>query len=220
MSLIVYGAPLSPYVRKVRLLLAEKALDYQLEIVLPFAQPDWFKDLNPLARIPVLKDGERVLADSSVICQYLDEMHPELPSLLGDNAEQRAQVRWLEKYADYELAPLCTFTVFRNRVLKPSMGKSCDEATVHNAMHEQLPPHFDYLENTLGTAEYLVGASLTLADLALTCQLINMQHGGEQLDAERWPNLSAHYARIKARASVQGVLPSEQKMLAKMTVKA
>lgn len=220
MSLTVYGAPLSPYVRKVRLLLAEKALDYQLEVVLPFAQPDWFKDLNPLARIPALKDGELVLADSSVICQYLDEKHPERPSLLGENAAQRAQVRWLEKYADYELAPLCTFTVFRNRVLKPSMGKSSDEAAVHKAMHEQLPPHFDYLEKTLGAAEYLAGDSLTLADLALTCQLINMQHGGEQLDAERWPNLSAHYARIKARASVQGVLPSEQKMLAKMTVKA
>ena len=59
-----------------------------------------------------------------------------------------------------------------------------------------------------------------MADLALACQLINMEHGGEQLDAQRWPGLSAHYARIKARESVQGVLPGEQKMLAKMSGKA
>ncbi len=220
MSLTVYGAPLSPYVRKVRLLLAEKALDYNLEIILPFAQPAWFKDLNPLERIPALKDGELTLADSSVICHYLDEKYPQSSNLLGRTPEQRAQVRWLEKYADYELAPLCTFTVFRNRVLKPSMGKPCDEATVQKALHEQLPPHFDYLEKILGTAEYLVGDSLTLADLALACQLVNMQHGGEQLDPARWPNLSAHYTRITARDSVQGLLPGEQKMLAKMATKA
>jgi glutathione S-transferase len=220
MSLTVYGAPLSPFVRKVRLFLAEKALDYQLEIILPFGtQPDWYRDLSPLGRIPALKDGDFTLADSSVICQYLDEKYPQA-SLLGQNSEQRAQVRWLEKYADYELAPLCTFTVFRNRALKPSMGQSCDEAAVQKALHEQSPVHFDYLENTLGTAEYLVGDSLTLADLALACQLINMQHGGEQVDAQRWPNLSAHFTRVSARASVQSVLPGEQKMLAKMTAKA
>ncbi|MFP6850768.1 MAG: glutathione S-transferase family protein [Pseudomonas sp.] len=216
MSLIVYGAPLSPFVRKVRLFLAEKGLDYQLEVILPFGQPAWYRDISPLGRIPAIKDGDFSLADSSTICQYLDEKHSELASLLGQNAEQRAQVRWLEKYADYELAPLCTFSVFRNRALKPSMGQSCDEATVQKALHEKLPVHFDYLEKTLGTAEYLVGDSLTLADLALACQLINMQHGNETLDTQRWPNLSAHYARIKARASVQGVLPGEQKILAKM----
>ncbi|MDX1297529.1 MAG: glutathione S-transferase family protein [Pseudomonas sp.] len=221
MSLIVYGAPLSPFVRKVRLLLAEKALDYQLEIILPFGkQPDWFKELSPLGRIPALKDGDLAIADSSVICQYLDDKYPQTTSLFGQNPEQRAQVRWLEKYADYELAPLCTFSVFRNRTLNPSMGQRCDEDAVQKTLHEKLPAHFDYLEKTLGTAEYLVGDSLTLADLALTCQLINMQHGNEQVDAQRWPNLSAHYARIKARASVQGVLPGEQKMLAKMAVSA
>lgn len=220
MSLTVYGAPLSPFVRKVRLFLAEKSMDYQLEIILPFGQPAWYRELSPLGRIPALRDGDFTLADSSVICHYLDDKHPDQRSLLGQTAEQRARVRWLEKYADYELAPLCTFAIFRNRALKPSLGQDCDEAAVHKALHEKLPAHFDYLEQTLDSAQYLVGDSLTLADLALTCQLINMQHGDEQLDAQRWPSLSAHYARITARASVQGVLPGEQKILAKMAANA
>lgn len=220
MSLTVYGAPLSPFVRKVRLFLAEKALDYQLEIILPFGQPAWYKDISPLGRIPALKDGETSLADSSVICHYLNDKYPDQTQLMGQGAEQRARVNWLEKYADYELAPLCTFSVFRNRALKPSMGQPCDEAAVQKALNEQLPPHFDYLEKTLGSADYLVGNQLTLADLALACQLINMEHGGEQLDAQRWPGISALYTRIKARESVQGVLPGEQKMLAKMAGKA
>ncbi|MDX1723007.1 MAG: glutathione S-transferase family protein [Pseudomonas sp.] len=219
MSLTVYGAPLSPFVRKVRLFLAEKDLEYSLENILPFGQPAWFRDLSPLGRIPALKDGDFSLADSSVICQYLEDNYPEHP-LLGRNAEQRARVRWLEKYSDYELAPLCTFSVFRNRALKPSMGQPCDEAAVQSTLTEKLPAHFDYLEQTLGTAEYFVGDSLTLADLAFACQMINMEHGGEQLDAQRWPNLAALYRRVNARPSVQALLPSEQKVLAKMAAKA
>ncbi|WAC43943.1 glutathione S-transferase family protein [Pseudomonas sp. SL4(2022)] len=220
MSLTLYGAPLSPFVRKVRLFLAEKALDYQLEIILPFGQPAWYRELSPLGRIPSFKDGDFSLADSSVICQYLDDKYPHNSSLLGRTAEQRAQVRWLEKYADYELAPLCTFSVFRNRALKPSMGQLCDEESVQKALTEKLPAHFDYLEKTLGNAEYFLGDYLTLADLAVTCQLINMEHGAEILDPQRWPNLSAHYTRIKSRSSVQGVLPGELKMLAKMSANA
>ncbi|MEX6503280.1 glutathione S-transferase family protein [Pseudomonas zhanjiangensis] len=217
MSLTLFGAPLSPFVRKVRLCLGEKGLDYQLQMVLPFGQPDWYRELNPLGRIPALKDGDFNLADSSVICQYLEEQYPACTPLLGQNPQARARVRWLEKYADYELAPLCTFGVFRNRVLKPSMGKSCDEQAVRSALEEKLPGHFDYLERTLGTAEFFVGDRLSLADLAFACQLQNMQHGGEQLDARRWPNLAALFARIQQRASMQAILPAELKPLAKFS---
>jgi glutathione S-transferase len=220
MSLTVYGAPLSPFVRKVRLCLAEKDLDYALEIILPFGQPAWYRELNPLGRIPALKDGDFSLADSSVICQYLEDSYPERTPLLGRNAEQRARVRWLEKYSDYELAPLCTFGVFRNRVLKPSMGQPCDETAVQATLTDKLPTHFAYLEQTLGSAEYFVGDSLSLADLAFACQMINMEHGGEQLDAQRWPNLAALYRRVKARPSVHALLPGEQKTVAKMAGKA
>ena len=217
MSLVVYGAPLSPFVRKVRLFLNEKDLPYQLEIVLPFGkQPDWYSALNPLGRIPAFKDGDFTLADSSVICQYLEEKYEHLAPLLGQGAEQRAQVRWLEKYADYELAPLTTFSVFRNRVLKPSFGQDCDEQAVQQTLTEKLPRHFDYLEATLGDARYLIGDSLTLADLAFACQIINLGHGGETLDPQRWPGLSALFERILARPSVQAVLPQEQAVVEKM----
>lgn len=217
MNLTVYGAPLSPFVRKVRLALAEKDLPYQLEIILPFGkQPDWYREFNPLGRIPAFKDGDFRLADSSVICQYLEDKYAERVPLLGQTAEQRAQVRWLEKYADYELAPWSTFGIFRNRVLKPSFGQACDEEAVHKALNEKLPAHFDYLEETLGDAQYFVGGNLTLADLAFASQMINMGHGGERLDAQRWPNLAALYQRIEARPSVQAILPSEQAVVAKM----
>jgi glutathione S-transferase len=219
MSLTVFGAPLSPFVRKVRLLLLEKGLDYQLEIILPFNKPNWYSEISPLGRIPALKDGDTALADSSVICQYLEEKYPEALPLLGNSPEQRAKVRWLEKYADYELAPQSTFAVFRNRILLPMLGQSCNEEAVQKALSEKLPPLFNYLEETLGDQEYFVGNQLTLADLAIASQLINLQHGGEQLDAQRWPRLSAHFSRIKARPSTSALLESEHRALAKMAGK-
>lgn len=220
MSMILYGATLSPFVRKVRLLLAEKGLDYQLEIVAPFNQPDWFMEISPLGRIPALRDGELTLADSSVIAQYIEERHPDAPALYGSDATERARIRWLEKYADYELAPLTTFCVFLNRALNPTMGKPCNEEVVQQALGEKLPRHFDYLEKTLGGADYFVGDRLSMADLAFACQIANLQHGGESIDAARWPGLAALHGRLCQRASLQCVLPDERTLLAKLLARA
>ncbi|NNT92480.1 glutathione S-transferase family protein [Stutzerimonas nitrititolerans] len=216
MSLTVFGAPLSPFVRKVRLCLLEKSMEYQLEMVMPFTPPDWYLQLNPLGRIPAFKDADVTLADSSVICQYLDEAYPDRLPLYGDNAPQRGQVRWLEKYADYELAPLTTFGIFRNRILKPSAGHPCNEESVQAALNEKLPPHLDYLERQLGQQDYFVGDRLTMADIAIASQLLNMEHGGERLDPARWPALAAHYERMKTRESFASILPGEQRMNAKL----
>lgn len=220
MSMTLYGAPLSPFVRKVRLLLAEKGLDYQLEIIAPLQQPDWFYDISPLGRIPGFKHGDLALADSSVIGQYIEERFPEKPALYGDSAEEKARIRWLEKYADYELAPLATFCVFFNRALKPTRGQPCDEVAVQSALQDKLPKHFDYLERVLDGADYFVGSRLSAADLAFACQLINMQHGGESLDAGRWPGLAALQERLLQRDSVQAILPAECSALKKLLARA
>ncbi len=220
MSMTVYGAPLSPFVRKLRLLLAEKGLDYQLQIVAPFNQPDWFFEISPLGRIPGFRDGELSLADSSVIAQYIEEQHPETVALYGHSAAERAQIRWLEKYADYELAPLTTFCVFVNRALNPTMGKPCDEAAVQKAIEDKLPRHFDYLEKTLAGNDYFVGNRLSVADLAFACQVINMEHGNAQIDAARWPGLAALQARLCQRDSVQAILPDECRILEKLLARA
>lgn len=216
MSLTLFGAPLSPFVRKVRICLLEKGLDYQLEIVMPFTPPDWYLQLNPLGRIPALKDGELCMADSSVICQYLDEAYDQTAQLYGANPTERAHVRWLEKYADYELAPLTTFGVFRNRILKPSTGQPCNEESVQAILTQKLPPHFDYLERQLDQNPYFLGDQLSMADIAFACQVINMEHSGETIDADRWPALAAHLSRMKTLASVQSVLPGEQRTAAKL----
>lgn len=167
-----------------------------------------------------MRDGDLALADSSVTCQYLEERYPEPPNLQGDAPAGRAAVRWLEKYADYEIAPLATLTIFRNRILKPAMGQACEENDVRRALEEKLPAHFDYLENHLDGRAFFVGERLTLADLAIASQLVNLRHAGENLDEQRWPALAAHFARMLERPAMQALLPGERRTLDKLAAKA
>ncbi|UAW97160.1 glutathione S-transferase family protein [Halopseudomonas nanhaiensis] len=215
MSLTLYGAILSPFVRKIRIILAEHHIQHELVPQAPFKQPDWFYEISPLGRIPAIKEGDFTLADSSVIASYLDETRGPL-GLYGTSPQQAARVRWLEKFADYELAPLTTFTCFRNRVLKPLIGEACDEGAIATALTEHLPPLFDYLESELGTGDYFLG-DYSLADIAVASQLINMAHGGEAIDSNRWPGLAGLLRRVSDRSGIANLLADEQRLLAKMT---
>lgn len=215
MGLILYGVSLSPFVRKVRACLLEKQLDYSMELILPRNQPDWYYAINPLGRVPALRDGDVDVCDSSIICSYLEQKFPATTALCGNTPEEVARIRWLEKYADYEVAPLATFTVFFNRTLTKSMGLPCDEAAVQSAL-DKLVVHFDYLEQQLADNDYFVGNRFTLADIAIVTQWVNFSYAQEQLDAARWPQLVAHQTRILQRESLRALLADDVKILARL----
>ncbi|MEL0169166.1 MAG: glutathione S-transferase family protein [Pseudomonadaceae bacterium] len=216
MALTLYGAILSPFVRKVRILLAEHQIPYEHTFVPPRGQPDWYYDISPLGRIPAIVDGDLKLADSAVICQYLQDSRGG-PSLYGNSPEEGARVRWLEKYADYELAPHCTFGVFFPRIVACSVGEVADEAQVQLSLTRHLPPLFDYLEGELGDRKYFLGEQFSMADIAVVCQLINMAHAGELIDEQRWPGLSSLLSRVTARESISALLPAEHQLVAKLS---
>jgi len=218
MSITIHGAPLSPFVRKVRVVAAEKGLSYDLNPVVPFDLPEGFERLNPLRRIPAFEHDGNVLADSSVICRYIEGTFPE-SSLVPADPYLAARVGWFEKYGDYELAQDVTFVVFRNRVVKALLGEASDEETIAEAMKTTIPKHFDYLNNELGDNDYFVGDSLTLADLSLATQLVNFEHGGEKLDAERWPQLVQWFQRVTSRKSFADIVPDEVALIEQLTGK-
>ncbi len=94
MSLILYGAPLSPFVRKADALLREKGATFELESVNIMPMPDWFKEISPARRIPVLRDtsiGKEgplgTIPDSSAICAYAERKFPEPALYPGDPYE-------------------------------------------------------------------------------------------------------------------------------------
>ncbi|MFN3578921.1 MAG: glutathione S-transferase family protein [Pseudomonas sp.] len=216
MALILYGAILSPFVRKIRILLGEQQIAHEHKPVAPMQQPEWYYAISPLGRIPAIQDGDLSLADSAVIAQYLQDTYPG-PSLYGSNPAEAARVRWLEKYADYELAAQATFTVYSQRFLEPLKGGQTDEDLVTKALEQKLPPLFDYLEQQLGQQRYFLGEQFSLADIAVVSQLINMAHVGALIDDQRWPGLASLLSRVTARSSVSSLLPAEHQLMAKFS---
>lgn len=214
MTYKLHGAILSPYVRKCRAYFLEKQIPFESIHVDPGNIPSDYEKLNPLMRIPALEHGDLRLADSSVICQYIEKLHPT-PALFPTDAGDFAQALWLEKYADYELGPLCTFGVFRERLIKPLRGLTSDESRVEKAL-EKLPPLFDYLNELLDGREWFVGDQISIADIAVASQWVNFQHGGEQIDAARWPHLAAHRDRVHTRPSFAESLAQEHALIGKI----
>ena len=109
MDLVLYGAALSPFVRKVEVVLREKALDFEMESInMPF--PDWYTEISPARRMPALRDRDisaegpnGVIPDSSAICAFLERLQPE-PAFYPKDPYEYGRAIWYEEYADTELA--------------------------------------------------------------------------------------------------------------------
>jgi len=208
MSLILHGVALSPFVRKVRAVLTAKSLPYDIKTVVPYRTPEEYSNINPLRRIPALEDDGTIICDSAVICDYLEQRHPSI-SLYPDSPAARAQCLWLEKYADYELAPDSTFKVFYQQIVCPTLGKPSDNAIIQQAITELIPPHLNYLESQLKD-DWFVENQFSIADIAIASQLINLEHAGLSLDASRWPALSAHLKRVSEHPALSQLLEEER----------
>jgi glutathione S-transferase len=218
MALIVYGANLSPFVRKVRVALAEKGLEYKLEAVNPFAPPPEFMAISPLKRVPAFRDTDlaepnNFLSDSSIICDYLEHKFPK-PALYPSDPYLRARALWFEEYADSVMAQNIGTGLFFERVVKKLMRGQPDESVCKTTLAEKLPPLFDYLEAQLGGNDFLVGNAFSIADISIGTMFVNFVHTGEALDAGRWPKLAAYVKKLHARPSFKAMLDEEGPVIA------
>jgi glutathione S-transferase len=212
MSLKLIGAHISPFVRKVRAVLAEKNLSYEHDPMLPFGVSDEYKRLNPLGKIPVLTDGDKVLPDSSAICVYLEKIQPE-PSLYSDDAFELARTLWFEEFADAGFLN-GTIVPFQQRIVRPIFFKEeTEEDKIEEALTVTLPPFFDYLEQELGDNDWLVGNRFSLADIATATQFVSFHHGEAEVDAERWPRLAAYLERVLSRPSFKAIVEEEKAII-------
>jgi glutathione S-transferase len=216
MTLTVYGSSLSPFVRKVRVVLAEKGLAYEHQQVNPFAPPDWFLAISPLKRIPVLRDSDEpepnAIPDSSVICEYLESKYPT-PALYPAQPFARARALWLEEYADTHMMQSIGPGLFFERIVKKLMGRECDEGIVSITLAEKLPGIFDYLEDAVRGREFLVGDTFSIADISIACMLVNFNHARETLDRDRWPELARYAAVMHSRPSFKASINEERRFL-------
>lgn len=212
----LYGAPVSPFVRKVMVALAEKGIEYDHDPVVPAVAPAEFKrvskDVSPLGRIPAYRDGDFSMADSSVIIAYLERVKPS-PALYPSDTRDYTRALWFEEYGDGGLAPIIGSKIFFQKVAGPAFFKqSTDEAIVSKAVNEELPPLFDYLESQVGN-DWLVGRNFSIADIGIATQFAQASLCAVSPDAKRWPKLAAYVNRALARPSFAEAVGKAKAML-------
>lgn len=214
--MIVYGNSLSPFVRKVLAFAAEKGVEVEVAAAGLGRGGAAFAEASPLGKVPALRDPgadsgrDFVISDSTAICAYIEAKHPE-PALIPADPIARARCIWFEEFADTVLTA-CGSRMFFNRLVAPRILKrEGDEAVALKAEREELPPLIEYLEGVVPEDGFLIGDTLTLADLAVASPFANLHHLGWMSDPERWPRTVGYVARILARPSFAPLIAAEQR---------
>ena len=198
----LYGHRGSPFVRKAIVVLEEKGLRYEsVELTsVPGRKSPELLELHPLGKIPVLRDGDVVVPDSSVVCAYLEKKHPR-PALYPDEPADLARALFLEEYSDTRLFEVLSGILFE-RVVKPNvMGQPPDEARVEQLFQKELPPVLDYLESQLRDGATTLLPRFSVADAAIGGQLATLTLSGLAIDARRWPRGARYHEALRSRPS-------------------
>lgn len=230
--LTLYNAPHSTCSQKVRICLAEKGLAFE-DIRLDLGKgkdqlkPEYLK-LNPNGVVPTLVDDGQVIIDSSVICEYLDEKYPA-PKLTPDNVVQRARMRAWMRYLEEVPTAAVRVPSFNMGFLPRFAG--LDEASFRaeqsdirpirkhfyrrmgpggfkradvEAALEQIVSTCARMEAALADGPWLMGAQYTLADIVVTPSIDRMADlGYSSLWTDKYPRVTAWYARMQARPAFQ-----------------
>ena len=198
------GSLTSPYVRKVRIVMAEKKLDYQHELEDVWAS-DRIMASNPLGKVPclVLPGGEAIF-DSRVIVEYLDTRSP-VSRLIPEGSRERIEVRTWEALADgiVDAAILA-------RLEQTWAGRSAEQrsaAWIERQLHK-VDASIDSISTGLADKPWCTGIHLSLADIAVGCALGYLGFRFPQIDwRTRHTNLARLADKLEARQSFIDTLP-------------
>ncbi len=225
--MIVYGAILSPFVRKVLIAAAEKGLEVEQRPGGMGQGGDEFVEASPFGKMPAFRvpngrgEGrDYLLADSSAIVHYLDAAYPALP-LIPAEPMARGEVIWLDEFADTILMA-AGGKLFFNRVVAPLfLKRPGDLAAADDAERTEIPHILDWLEQRIGPKrEFLVGGAFSLADISVAVMFANVRGAGVALDTQKYPNVARWLAGVERRPSFAAQNTRMEKILARVRAEA
>jgi glutathione S-transferase len=201
----LYHQWLSPFCRKVRLVLAEKKLECRLELEPVWERRPEFLALNPAGEVPVLVvDGGTALADSRAITEFFEETVPE-PALLPAAPLERAEVRRLVSWFDDKFDAEVTENLVGEKVMSRLLRRGQPDSGAIRAGHANLRCHLDYITYLVERRNWLAGDRMTLADLAAAAHLSCVDYLGD-VPWDQWEEAKTWYARVKSRPSFRTLL--------------
>jgi glutathione S-transferase len=196
------AAPVSPYSRKVRIVLAEKRIEYDLIMDSPLDPATRVPDFNPLGKVPVLVlDDETTLFDSRVIVEYLDNASP-VGRLIPDDTRQRLQTRRWEALADgcIDAAIAVVMESRRPVELQNAEWIARQQGKVDRALRA--------MSEDLAERGWCTGEAYNLADIAVGCALGYLELRMPELNwRKQYPNLGKLFDKVSKRASFKSTAP-------------
>jgi glutathione S-transferase len=199
MTPILYGSPISPFVRKVAIVLDEKGIAYEWRPTRPHEDTPEFLAISPLGKIPAYRDANIGISDSSVICQYIERAHPT-PALYPTDTVDFIRALWWEEYFDDGLIVPMRNIFFQKWMYPVLLGKPGDEKLLSEGMTE-LPRMLAALEPQIPAQGWMVGGQFSIADISLAIGFANLGWAEYTLDSTQYPRLTAYVERACARPS-------------------
>ena len=207
----IIGSYLSPYVRKVLVVLELKGIPYEVDPIVPFYGNDRFSEISPIRRIPVFIDDQVTLPDSSVICQYLEDRYPA-PALYPKRITDRARARWLEEFADSRMGEVFIWRLFNQVAIKPAVwSEPTDPVVVENTLKNDIPQILYYLEPQIPAEGFIFG-NLSIADIGIACFFRNAGFARFRIDAAHWPRTAAFVERVLKLDGFERLKPIEERL--------
>jgi glutathione S-transferase len=206
---ILYHLPLSPYSRKVRLVLTEKRIPFELQMEKVWQRRPEYLDLNPACQVPTLvEENGLAVPDSGVICEYLEEAYPNTTPLLPRTMPERVEARRLVAWFDSKFAQEVTVNLLREKFMKRLLGGGNPDATALRAGYTNLRYHLEYIGWLAETRRWLAGDELTLADFAAAGHLSALDFASD-VDWSMSEAARDWYAKIKSRPSFRSLLQDQ-----------
>ncbi|ARS26238.1 glutathione S-transferase family protein [Sphingomonas sp. KC8] len=209
----LFQFPLCPFSRKVRLVLGEKAVGYELVRESPWTQRDEFLDMNPAGQTPVMADDAAgiVLIDSSTICEYFEETI-EKATMLPGTAANRAEIRRLVAWFDERMYAEVVAPLMHERMLKRIVHRMTPDAKALREAMKAANGHLDYVDYLLDHRRWIGGPVLSLADLTAAAHLSVADYLGG-IDWRGHDRTKEWYAALKSRPSFRPLLSERMEIV-------
>ena len=196
---------LHPFSRKVRIALAEKKLDFDLKIEKVWERRTEFLAINPAGDVPVLIEPDgTTIANSQVICEYLEEVYPEI-NLLGKDPVQRSETRRLISWFDVKFNREVTDNLVGEKMMKRMLQLGEPHGPSIRAGQANIHYHLDYIGFLTERRQWLAGDNFSLADIAAAAHLSAIDYVGD-VPWEEHQAAQVWYNKIKSRPSFQPLL--------------
>lgn len=200
----LFNLPLSPFCRKIRLVLSEKRIEYEIVEEKVWQRRMDFLRINPACKVPVLKINDEYIMESNAIFEYIEEKFPS-PNLLKGDLSEKAEIRRIVGWFDDKFHNDVTSNLLYEKINKKLSKDGQPDSSNIKKGSSNIKFHLDYFDWLLEKRKWLAGNYMTIADITAASHLSVLDYLGD-VDWNRSDFVKNWYYKVKSRPSFRSIL--------------